>query len=141
MKGRPGKGQLTLIERQPDWRLPRTTIEIGERGVQKARKALAAHKPQEGKVEERLLAGMKRTYLGFVPASRAFPIDATIKDTPPRLAIHDFDSCIMRDLIMGGRVVGTLFSGDVRKNNVDSARHPHDHQNYQDVGFAAVFMS
>lgn len=140
MKARPGKGQLALIPYAPDWKLSETTKEIGFQGVSRARNALAAHKPKEGKMEQRLLAGMTRTPTGFVMGSREFPIDATIKDAPPRVAIHDFDTCIMRDLIIGGRVVDTLFCGNVNEKDVDSSRHPSDHD-YQAVGFAACFMS
>ena len=40
--------QLTLLERQPDWRLDERTKEIGKRGIAAARAALAAHRPDTG---------------------------------------------------------------------------------------------
>lgn len=39
--------QLTLLERQSNWRLDDRTREIGRRGIAAARAALAAHRPAE----------------------------------------------------------------------------------------------
>lgn len=72
-----------------------------------------------------------------------YPVDRlTEGDKPPRTAVHDFKSTLMRDLFINGRLAGTLFCSAVETGkDLETSRHPSDHKNYQPVGFAAAFMS